>query len=169
MVSISRRSVLDAVVIALLLAALPRAIYKIIHTGDPYLFTNQFFRDVLARLSGPGKLRFIIQPIVAMILGLRSGFHDAREGRAPFLWALVFHEAQRRQLLRSTFDSIRTLMAFAILLDMVSQFLIFHDVRPGAALIVGPVLITLPYVLTRALANRLARRSGCHAPTSHPS
>jgi hypothetical protein len=29
--------------------------------------------------------------------------------------------------------------------------------HPGAALIVGPVLITTPYALARALANRAAR------------
>ena len=37
----------------------------------------------------------------------------------------------------------------AILLDVISQVLIFHEVRPGAALLVGPMLITLPYVLAR--------------------
>lgn len=166
MVSITRRSVLDAVVIVVLLAALPGAIYRIIQTRDPYLFTERFFQDVLARLSGPGRLRFVVQPIVAMILGLRSGSQDAHKGLPPFLWALVFHGAHRRQLLRSAFNSVRGLMAIAILLDMISQFLIFHQVRPGAALVVGPVLITLPYVFVRALTNRFIQRNR-HLPAPH--
>jgi hypothetical protein len=61
--------------------------------------------------------------------------------------------------LRSAFVSVRDLVAIAILLDVISQFLIFHEVRPGAALVVGPVLITLPYVLARALTNRLCART----------
>ena len=69
MASISRRRVLDAVVVAVILAALPSAIHRIVQTGDPYLFTERFFQDVFARLSGPGRLRFIVQPIVAMLLG----------------------------------------------------------------------------------------------------
>jgi hypothetical protein len=158
MISISRRSVLDTVVVVAILAALPGAIYRIVQTGDPYLFTERFFQDIVARLSGPGRLRFIVQPIVAMLLGVRSGIQDAQAGLPPFLWALAFHGAHRRQLLRNAFASIRSLATIAIILDIIAQFLIFHEVRPGAALLVGPVLITLPYVSIRALANRVMRR-----------
>src|ERR1700741_1495304 len=80
MSSISRTSILYAVVFAILLAALPGAIRKLIQTGDPYLLTERFFRDILARLSGPGRLRFIVQPTVAIVLGIRSGVKDTREG-----------------------------------------------------------------------------------------
>jgi hypothetical protein len=167
MSSISRTSILYAVLIAILLAAVPGAILRILHTGNPYLFTEQFFQDVLARLSGRGRLRFIVQPTVAIILGSRSGIKDAREGIPPFLWALAFHGRRRRELLRSAFASIRDLVAIAILLDVISQFLIFNNVRPGAALLVGPVLITLPYVLARAVTNRIVRKSSHLTPTAH--
>jgi hypothetical protein len=159
MPSISRRSVLYVVVIAVLLAAVPSAILRIVRTGDPYLFTGQFFQDILARLSGPGRLRFVVQPTVAILLGVRSGIKDSQERALPFLWALAFQGKRRRELLRSAFVSVRDLVAIAILLDVISQFLIFHEVRPGAALVVGPVLITLPYVLARALTNRLCART----------
>src|ERR1700758_1702716 len=166
---ISRSSILYAIVIAALLAALPGAILQILHTGDLYLFTDRFFQDVLARLSGPGRFRFVLQPTVAIVLGLRSGIKDAREGVPPILWALAFHRKHRRALLRSSFISIRDLVAFAILLDLISQFLIFHNVRPGAALLVGPVLITLPYLLSRALTNRIVCRRNHLAPRPHVS
>lgn len=162
--SIFRSSILYAVVIAILLAALPGAIHKIVQTGDPYLFTDRFFQDVLARLSGPGKLRFILQPTVAIMLGVRSGIKDALAGIPPFLWALAFHGPHRRELLQSTIASIRDLVAIAILLDVISQFLLFGDVRPGAALLVGPVLIMPPYVLARTLTNLIARRRSHLAP-----
>jgi hypothetical protein len=165
MASLSRGWILGGVVLAVLIAVTPRAILKIIETRDLYLFTDQFFHDILARLSGPGKLRFIIQPTVAIILGARGGMKDANAGLPPFLWALIFHKEHRRELLRSTIISIRNLVAIAILLDMISQFLIFNEVRPGAALVVGPVLIGTPYALSRALANRVWRRKLQRRPT----
>jgi hypothetical protein len=164
---ISRRSILYAAVIAVLLAVLPGAILRILHTGDLYLFTERFFQDILARLSGPGRLRFIFQPTVAIILGVRSGIRDSREGVPPFLWALAFHREHRRELLRSAVVSIRDLVVIAILLDVISQFLIFHEVRPGAALVVGPVLITMPYSFARALADRIVRKRSRVAPSPH--
>jgi hypothetical protein len=154
---------------AVLLAALPGAILRILHTGDLYLFTERFFQDILARLSGPGRLRFIFQPTVAIILGVRSGIKDAREGLSSFLWALAFHGEQRRALLRRAFASIQDLVAIAILLDVISQILIFHEVRPGAALVVGPVLITTPYVVARALADRIVRSRSHLRPPAHVS
>ena len=164
---VSRTAILYALVAAVLLAVLPGAILTIIRTGDPYLFTEGFFHDVLARLSGPGRLRFVIQPSVAIFLGLRSGMKDAHDGLPPFLWALAFHREHRSALLRSGLVTIRDLVAVAILLDVISQFLIFKNVRPGAALLVGPVLITFPYAVTRALANRVMHKQNYLAPTTH--
>jgi len=166
---IFRTSILYAVVVAILLAALPGAMRKLIQTGDPYLLSERFFQDILARLSGPGRLRFIVQPTVAILLGVRSGIKDARAQAYPFIWALAFHGKRRRELLRSAFVSIRDLVAVAILLDVISQFLIFHEVRPGAALLVGPILITLPYVLARSLSNRIVRGRGPIASSAHIS
>jgi hypothetical protein len=165
MASISRSSILYAVVIVVLLASVPGAIIKIVQTGDPYLFTERFFQDILARLSGPGRLRFIVQPTVAVVLGILGGRKDAQAGFPPFLWALIFHPTHRRELLRSAWASIRNLFAIAILFDLISQYLIFHEVRPGAALLVGPVLITAPYAVARALTNRIVRRRGDLTPT----
>ena len=125
MASIFRTTVLDAVVVAVILAALPSAIHRIVQTGDPYLFTEHFFQDVLARLSGPGRLRFIVQPIVAMLLGARSGIQDAHAGLPPFLWALAFHGAHRRRLLKSAFASIRSLVAIAFSSTSSRNFLFF--------------------------------------------
>jgi hypothetical protein len=168
MASVPRSWILSGVVLAVLIALTPRAILRIIETGDLYLLTDQFYHDILARLSGPGRLRFIIQPTVAIILGARGGMKDASAGLPPFLWALLFHREHRRELLGSTLISIRNLVAIAILLDLVSQYLIFTEIRPGAALVVGPVLIGVPYALSRALANRVwrwrnQRRSSVHS------
>jgi hypothetical protein len=58
-------------------------------------------------------------------------------------------------MLRNAVESIRDLVAIAVILDLISQFLIFREIHPGAALILGPVLISAPYALSRSLANRI--------------
>jgi len=155
-VSVSRSSILVALAATVLLAALPGAIQRIVQTGDPYLFTQRFFEDVVARLSGAGRLRFILQPVAASLVGIRDGKSDAHGGRPAFLSALAFHGSCRLDLLRSAFASIQDLVAIAIILDVVSQLLIFENVHPGAALLLGPVLIAVPYSISRAIANRIA-------------
>src|SRR6516162_8142697 len=105
-ISLSRSGVLTALVVMIFLITVPRAILRFAQTGDPYLFTRQFFQDMLARLSGPGRLRFIFQPTVAVLLGVRDGVRDARMGLAPFLSALTHQKANRHDLLRTAFSSL---------------------------------------------------------------
>lgn len=155
-ISISRSFVLSAIAIAIVASALPGAIRRIIQTGDPYLFTERFFGDLWARLSGPGRLRFVLQPTVAVLLGIRDGKHDSRTRRPAFLSGLVLRRTHRRELWRSAIASIRDLVAIAIILDIISQMLIFQRIHPGAALLLGPMLIALPYSISRALTNRIA-------------
>jgi hypothetical protein len=165
-ISISRSTLLTAIVIAVLIAATPFAIAEFFRTGEFYMLSRHFADDMLARLHGPGRLRFIFQPTVAIVIGARDGMKDARIGKPPFLWGLVFHPADRPGLLRSALVSVRDLVAVAILLDVASQLLIFRMVHPGAALILGPVLIALPYASSRALTNRLARRRPPYTQTA---
>jgi len=75
--SISRSSILTAIVVATILTAVPGQIRRLLNTGEPYLFSHRFIEDMLARLSGPGRLRFIVQPAIALFLGIRDGARDA--------------------------------------------------------------------------------------------
>lgn len=152
--------ILPIIVLGILLAFTPHALYRVFKTGDPYLFTSQFFGDMLVRLHGLGRLRFVLQPTVAILLGIRDGRKDALAGATPFLWGVIFHKELRPRLMKHMLTSVRNIVAIAILLDLISQYLIFHLVRPGAALVLGPVLIALPYSCARALSNRIARRGG---------
>jgi len=153
-ISFSRSTVLSFLAIAVLLAALPSAIRRLIQTGSPYLLTREFFDDILARFSGAGRLRFIVQPTVALVIGVRDGIKDAREGHLPFVMALLSQPAHKYDLLRSAFASVRDLVSIAIIFDVICQFLIFRRIHPGAALLVGPILIAIPYAASRALAHR---------------
>ena len=165
MASISRSSILTTVVVVTLVAAVPGAIRRYHQTGTIYMFSQRFFEDVMARFSGPGRFRFVMQPLVSIFLARRDGLSDARSGLPPFLLGLIYHSAHRVGMLRTAIASVRDLVAIAILLDVISQFLIFRQVNPFAALLIGPVLIALPYSVTRAVTNGIvSRRAGATAP-----
>jgi len=157
---LTRSTIITGVAVLVLVAAIPSAIREALESGRIYLFSPEFLADIPARLTGPGRLRFILQPTVAIILGLRGGLADARAGRPPYLMGLLFHPLHRREYVRTGLSTVRDLVAFGIILDVVAQFLIFQQVHPGAALVVGPVLIATPYGLARGMANRVARMIG---------
>ena len=94
-----------------------------------------------------------------MFFGIRAGISDARTGRQPYILGVLFDGQQRRTLLSEAFQRLSVLIAMSILLDALSQFLILHQVFPGPALVVGPVLIAMPYSLARALTNRVVSHS----------
>jgi hypothetical protein len=165
MARISRSTIMTTIVIVALLASLPSAIRRVLHTGDLYLFSQRFYQDMLARLSGAGRLRFILQPTFAILIAIRHGLKDARAHMPPFLWAMAFHPS-RTVILRNALSGIRDLIAVAILLDMVFQMLILHRVHPAAALLLGPVLIGLPYSIARALTNRIAQARSGRSPAA---
>lgn len=151
------RTVIFTLVILVLLAAVPSSLRYAYHHGGFYLFSDAFLRDLPKRLKGPGRFRFIVQPAVAIFLGIRAGVADAKAGRRPYLLGLLLEHGQRLTILKEGLAQLSTLIAVAILLDAVSQLLILHRVFPGPALVVGPVLISIPYAASRAVSNRMVR------------
>ena len=154
-----RETLLTALAILAIAAALVPAIVDTIETGRVYLFSRQFLEELPARFTGRGRLRFILQPTIAILLGLRGGLRDARAGHPPYLFGLIFAGGRRRELLRSGLAAIRNLLAAGIILDLVFQLVLYRSVHPGAAVVIGPILICAPYALSRALSNRVARWS----------
>lgn len=152
-----RHLVFGALALALIASA-PFALWHTYITGEIYFFSSRLLEDIPKRLTGPGRFRFLLQPAVAILLGIRSGIVDARAGNSPFLWALFFHGTRRSSLLKQAFSQLSVLIAMSILLDLVAQFLILREVYPGPALVLGPVLIALPYSTARSLTGQFWRR-----------
>jgi hypothetical protein len=150
--------VLAGCTLAALVAAAPGALRDGWERGGIYLFSWAFFEDLPRRLTGPGRFRFVFQPLVAILLGVRAGRADAGAGRPPFILAIIGHQQQRRQMLAETASELVNIVLVGVLLDTVSQWLILGVAHPAAALVVGPVLIALPYAFARAIGNRVARR-----------
>jgi hypothetical protein len=147
---------------ALALALVAATVFGFWHTsktGEIYSFSSRLLEDIPKRLTGPGRFRFFLQPAVAVLLGIRSGIVDARAGNSPFLWALLFHGTRRSSLLRQAFSQLSVLIAMSILLDLIAQFLILREMYPVPALILGPVLIAIPYSVTRSLTGQFWRRN----------
>ncbi len=113
--------------------------------------------DLLARLHGPGALRFIVQPLVAVLLGVRDGLADARAGRPLYLWGLFFDASERRAMRRHGAMAILKPFVIAIVVDAVLSFLTQGAVYPGQTLLVGICLVALPDTLARSTTNRLVR------------
>ena len=153
-----RETIVTVLALLVIVIAIPFAILDTIETGRVYVFSRQFLQELPQRFTGPGRLRFILQPIFAILLGIRGGRADAKAGNPPYLFGLLFGDGRRKEMLLSGVASIRTLLAVGIIMDVVFQLVIYHSVHPGAALVVGPVLICFPYSLSRALTTRLARR-----------
>jgi hypothetical protein len=143
-----------------LILSVPGSLREAYERGGFYIFTWAFLADIPKRLAGPGRFRFVMQPVVATLLGIRDGRQDARAGRPPYLLSLLLGGPDRREQMRSGFRSVVNLLLMGILLDSVFQWLILGASYPGAAVVVGPVLITTPYAVARALANRVARARG---------
>ena len=153
-----------AVVTALVLAlSVPGSLRDAWERGGFYLFSREFFEDLPKRLFGPGRFRFLLQPVVAVTLGVAAGRADSRAGRAPYLYALLLGSEERGRLVRSALEDMANVMLVGILLDSVCQWLILGASYLGAALVVGPVLIAVPYAVARALANRVATASNARS------
>jgi hypothetical protein len=120
-------------------------------------FFTRVWTDLIGRVEGPMKFRLVLQPLMACILGLRAGLRDAREGKLPFLHAMVFHPECRRDMLRQAWKDTSKILALALILDLVYQVLVLRRFYPGEAIIVAFVLAAIPYSVLRPIVNRLAR------------
>jgi len=149
--------VLAGLTLLALVLSVPGSLRDAFDRGGIYLFSSAFLEDIPKRLAGPGRFRFVLQPLMAIILGIYNGLADARAGRPPYLYGLVFNRNLRGDLVRTGFSTIVNLLLMGILLDAVFQRIILGVAHPVVALIIGPILIVTPYAVARSLSNRLVR------------
>ena len=132
-----------------------------------------FFESIARDLSGPGifggkfQFRLVLQPLVAMLLGIRIGIRDAKAGDRPFFMALAHGDGGRGSLLKKAARDAIMPLCVAVIIDSILQQLINHRIRPVASLIVGGLLVFLPFLIVRALTNRVWTHG--HPGASHPA
>jgi hypothetical protein len=111
---------------------------------------------LVGRTTGPLTLRLILQPAVATFLAIRAGLADARGGKGPYFWSLLFHPSRREELLRAGWKDVRKVFLLAVILDVVYEVIVHRWVYPIQAVIVAAGLAIVPYVLVRGLTARIA-------------
>jgi len=131
--------------------------------NDPLIGPIERF---LARLNGPMNVRFIVQPVMAMLLGARDGVHDAREGEPPFLWNVCMHAETRREQCKACLKRLAIPLIVATVIDAIVQYMLFQRIRFLGAMFMGVLVMGVPYLLAREVANRVV---SAHRPTLRPS
>ncbi len=116
---------------------------------------ERFLYQMAARLTRPFNFRFILQPVVAILLGMRDGRLDARAGNPPFVVDVMLHSSVRGQRLRNAVASTVKAVLVGIVIDALVQYLMFKAIYPVQAVLVGSLVIAVPYALARGLTNRL--------------
>jgi len=111
--------------------------------------------DIIDRVSGPMKLRLLLEPMMACIFAVRFGLKDVREGKLPYFWALWTDPAHRVDMLGDGWKSIGKVFVLAVILDVIYQIMVLRFVYPGEALLVALGLAIVPYLIVRGLVNRL--------------
>lgn len=108
---------------------------------------GRIFENLGDRVGGPMTFRFILQPAVAVFLGVRDGLRLGRAG-APFInWDQHRRAGTRHPRITMVWHSIRVLVLVALILDLIYQVVVQGSVYPGEAVIVGLTITLTPYLL----------------------
>jgi hypothetical protein len=125
-------------------------------------FFANYVSNFIGRFDGPLHFRLIMQPLMAILLAVRDGSRDAREGRSAYGWTLLTDASQRRYLLADGWKGISRVFVLAYVLDVVYQFIEWRGLKPSQALLTAIILAVIPYVLLRGPINRLVRLGQAH-------
>jgi hypothetical protein len=147
--------VLARLVIALSVASV---VFGLVMYGVSGEVLTRIWHNMVDRPGGPFIFRFVLQPIMATIAALRDGIHDARTGKAPFLWTVLTYPAKRRARLDEALIATSRIVLLGLAMDTVYQFIEFKTFHPAEAVIIALLLGFLPYLVLRGLVTRIARR-----------
>ena len=122
------------------------------------LYPRSFVEGLEGRLAGPGKGRFVLQPLVSIALGIRDGITDAKQNKPPYFIRVLFKREHKLEVLKSGVRQIAIPLTVGVVLDLILQWVIFQTMFLLPALMAGTILVAFPYSIARGLSNRIARR-----------
>ena len=117
-------------------------------------------------ISGPGTFRFVLQPLISILLGVRDGRNDAKSSTPPISHMMILQSDKRSEDMKGRLHVLVLPLIFAVVLDSIFQILIFGIWRLQWALVVGVCLVGIPYILTREITNRTISSRGSKKATS---
>lgn len=153
------RTVMLMITVFLLGLALPFVLMDNVRNSTLYLFTDRFWDDIILRFQGAGRFRFLLQPGMAILLGLLNGRKDAARGHHGFLRRIISRQAGWKESLQHGLNTISILLIMGILADIVFQYILLGIVHIVPALILGPLFISVPYTVSRGISSRVRTRS----------
>ena len=113
--------------------------------------------DLTARVHGPFSFRFLLQPLMGLIYAARDGIVDARQGRPPYFWSVLFTPDSRRSLLREGWKAESRVIGLGLVVDVIYQLMVLGTIYPFELIVIVLALAFVPYVLARGPINRIAR------------
>ena len=114
------------------------------------IFTR-VWHDLVARTTGPMWFRLILQPAAAAIFGVRAGLRNARRAKSEGQEARTLDLEYRRTMFRQALRDVGIVFVAGVALDAIFQLLALHTVYPAEALVVGFLLVAVPYQIVRSV------------------
>lgn len=108
------------------------------------------------RLGGPMTFRFLVQPLVALFLGVRDGLRLGASGTSLFGLREHRESGGGHPLVRTVWHSIRLLVLIALILDLVYQYFVQNWIYPGEAVLVSITITVIPYLLACSIVSAFA-------------
>ncbi|HXJ22046.1 MAG TPA: hypothetical protein VMT03_17620 [Polyangia bacterium] len=105
--------------------------------------------------GGSFQFRLVLQPLAAIILGIRVGIRSAKRGEPPFLQAFGREKGHRGAMVATAAREALLPLLVALVIDSILQHMINGRIRPLAALFVGGLLVFLPFVIVRSVSSRI--------------
>jgi hypothetical protein len=121
------------------------------------IFTR-VWHDLVARTTGPMWFRLALQPLVAAVFGIRAGLRNARQGASHAGRPHSLDPDYRRAMFRQAWQDVGKMLIIGVALDAIFQLIALHTVYPGEALVVGFLLVAVPYQVIRTVVARLGKR-----------
>jgi len=118
---------------------------------------HRFWHDMVERPDGPMRFRFVLQPVMAVLVAIRHGVKDARAGRTPYFWAIASTRGQRIARLREALEATARIILLGVAMDVIYQFIVLKTFYPFEALVIALLLAFVPYVVMRGPVTRIVR------------
>jgi hypothetical protein len=119
---------------------------------------TRVWTDLISRPSGPMAFRFVLQPVMGIIVASLDGIKDAHTGRSPYFWTILKNPEKRAGRIREGLKATSRIVGLSLVMEAIYQYKMFHTFYVVEALIITFFLALLPYLLVRGPAARIARR-----------
>jgi hypothetical protein len=119
--------------------------------------SHRIWSNLVERPSEPMSLRFVLQPLMAVIAAIGDGLEDARSGRSPYFWTMMHDPQERIGRLNEGLNATARIILLGVAMDVIYQAMVLRTFYPVEALIIALLLAFVPYLIVRGLVVRLGQ------------